>query len=61
MAAESAPTWQGITKVADEREATLIVLGSHGRHGLAGRVFGSVATAVAQHCWQSVLIVHQPA
>ena len=43
MAAESAPTWQGITKVADERDATLIVLGSHGRHGLAGRVFGSVA------------------
>ncbi len=61
MAAESAPTWQGIAKVADERDATLIVLGSHGRHGFAGRVFGSVAAAVAQHCRQSVLIVHQRA
>ena len=61
MAAESAPTWQGIAKVADERDATLIVLGSHGRHGFAGRIFGSVAAAVAQHCTQSVLIVHQRA
>ncbi|HEY2398303.1 MAG TPA: universal stress protein [Solirubrobacteraceae bacterium] len=59
MAAESAPTWQGITKVADERDADLIVLGSHGRHGLAGRVFGSVASAVAGRCTQSVLIVHR--
>ena len=40
---------------------TLIVLGSHGRHGFAGRVFGSVAAAVAEHCRQSVLIVHQQA
>ncbi len=61
MAAESAPTWQGIAKVADERDAALIVLGSHGRHGFAGRIFGSVAGAVAQHCRQSVLIVHQRA
>ena len=61
MAAESAPTWRGIAKVADERNVDLIVLGSHGRHGFAGRVFGSVAAAVAEHCTQSVLIVHRRA
>jgi nucleotide-binding universal stress UspA family protein len=61
MAAESAPTWQGIAKVADERDVDLIVLGSHGRRGFAGRVFGSVAAAVAGHCRQSVLIVHRRA
>jgi len=59
MAAESAPTWRGIAKVADERDVGLIVLGSHGRHGFAGHVFGSVAGAVAEHCRQSVLIVHR--
>ncbi|HEX4188493.1 MAG TPA: universal stress protein [Solirubrobacteraceae bacterium] len=61
MAAESAPTWRGIANVAEERDVELIVLGSHGRHGFAGRVFGSVAAAVADHCTQSVLIVHRRA
>ncbi len=61
MAAESAPTWRGIAKVADERDVDLIVLGSHGRHGFAGHVFGSVGAAVAEHCTQSVLIVHRRA
>jgi nucleotide-binding universal stress UspA family protein len=61
MAAESAPTWKGIAKAADERDVDLIVLGSHGRHGFAGHLFGSVAGAVAEHCRQSVLIVHRRA
>jgi nucleotide-binding universal stress UspA family protein len=58
MAAEAAPTWKGIINAADEREASLIVLGSHGRSGLAGAVVGSVAGAVAAHSRRSVLIVH---
>ena len=40
MAAEAAPTWQGIIDAADEHDASLIVLGSHGRSGLAGAVAG---------------------
>src|SRR5438309_6837412 len=40
-AAEDAPTWKGIVDVADEHDASLIVLGSHGRTGLAGVLIGS--------------------
>jgi nucleotide-binding universal stress UspA family protein len=57
--AEATPTWKGIVNVADEHEASLIVLGSHGRTGLAGVVIGSVAEAVARHSRRSVLIIHR--
>jgi nucleotide-binding universal stress UspA family protein len=58
MAAEAAPTWKGIIDAADDRNASLIVLGSHGRTGLTGIVVGSVASAVVAHSRRSVLIVH---
>ena len=47
-AVEAAPTWKGIVKVAEERGASLIVLGSHRRPG-AGHLLGSVAAAVVAH------------
>jgi nucleotide-binding universal stress UspA family protein len=56
---ETAPTWKGIVDAADEHDASLIVLGSHGRTGLAGVLLGSVAEAVAAHSRRSVLIVHR--
>jgi nucleotide-binding universal stress UspA family protein len=56
---ETSPTWKGIAKLADEHDARLVVLGSHGRSGLAGVVVGSVAGAVAAHSPRSVLIVHR--
>jgi nucleotide-binding universal stress UspA family protein len=59
LEAEVAPTWKGIVDAADEHDASLIVLGSHGRTGLAGVVLGSVAEAVAAHSRRSVLIVHR--
>jgi nucleotide-binding universal stress UspA family protein len=58
LTAEGAPTWKGIIDAADSRDAALIVLGSHGRSGVAGLVVGSVAGAVAAHARRSVLIVH---
>lgn len=61
MAAEAAPTWKGIIDAADKHDASLIVLGSHGRSGLTGLVVGSVAAAVAAHSRRSVLIVHRRA
>ena len=60
-AAEAAPTWKGIIDAADKHDASLIVLGSHGRSGLTGVVVGSVAAAVAAHSRRSVLIVHRHA
>jgi nucleotide-binding universal stress UspA family protein len=55
----SAPTWKGIVETADERNASLIVLGSHRRSGLVGRLVGSVAAAVVAHSSRSVLVVHE--
>ncbi|MCW3064170.1 MAG: arabinose efflux permease family protein [Solirubrobacterales bacterium] len=56
---EKSPTWKGIAELADAQDARLIVLGSHGRSGLAGVLVGSVASAVAAHSRRSVLIVHR--
>jgi nucleotide-binding universal stress UspA family protein len=56
---EAAPTWKGIVHAAEEHDASLIVLGSHGRTGLAGVLLGSVAEAVAAHSRRTVLIAHR--
>jgi nucleotide-binding universal stress UspA family protein len=56
---ERSPTWKGIAELADANDARLIVLGSHGRSGLAGALVGSVAGTVAAHSQRSVLIVHR--
>ena len=54
------PAWKGLVQCADDREASLIVLGSHGRRSIAETVLGSVAGSVANHSPRSVLIVHPP-
>jgi nucleotide-binding universal stress UspA family protein len=59
MAVEAAPTWKGIVTIADEHEASVIVLGSHRRTGFRGHLLGSVAAAVVAHSESSVLVVHQ--
>lgn len=53
---EGNPVWREIVTVAEERDAELIVLGSHGRTGLQYVLAGSVATAVMQHAPCSVMI-----
>jgi nucleotide-binding universal stress UspA family protein len=58
LAVEGTPTWKTIVEAADQHDASLIVLGSHGHSGLAGALLGSVATAVAHHSQRAVLIVH---
>jgi nucleotide-binding universal stress UspA family protein len=58
IAINAAPTWKGIVQVADEHQATLIVIGSHRRSGLVGHLLGSVGDAVVMHAAASVLIVH---
>jgi nucleotide-binding universal stress UspA family protein len=61
LAVKEATTWKGIARVADERDASLIVLGSHGKSGLGGIFLGSVAGSVAAHSGRTVLIVHRRA
>ena len=60
LAIDTAPAWKGIVQLADERDASVIVLGSHGRSGLASVIVGSVAGAVAAHSHRTVLIAHAP-
>jgi len=61
MEVEAAPSWKGIVEVAEERDASLIVLGSHQRSGLVGHLTGSVAAATVSHTCISVLVVHRRA
>jgi len=61
LAVKEAPTWKGIARVADDRDASLIVLGSHGKSGVTGMFLGSVASDVAAHSGRTVLIVHRRA
>ena len=61
LAVKEPTTWKGIARVADDYNASLIVLGSHGKSGLSGIFLGSVAGAVAAHSGRTVLIVHRRA
>lgn len=59
LAVSAAPTWKGIVTVAEEQQASLIVLGAHRRTGIVGHLAGSVTAAVLAHSAVSVLVVHQ--
>lgn len=59
VAVEAAPIWKAIVQLADERDAGVIVLGSHGRSGIVGKFVGSVAAAVSAHSSRTVLITHR--
>jgi universal stress protein A len=49
-----------IVRVAEEQEADLIVISSHGRTGLGRMIFGSTAEAVVRHASCPVLVVKPP-
>jgi nucleotide-binding universal stress UspA family protein len=55
---EGSPTWATIVAVAEREDAAVVVIGSHGRSGLAELTMGSVATAVAHHLKRPLLIAH---
>jgi nucleotide-binding universal stress UspA family protein len=50
-----------IREVAEEEQADLIVLGTHGHTGLRRFLLGSVAEDVAQQARQPILLVRNPA
>jgi nucleotide-binding universal stress UspA family protein/MFS family permease len=60
MAVEGTPTWKAIVDAADNQGASLIVLGSHSRAGLGGRLTLNMADGVASHSRRPVLIVREP-
>ncbi len=51
--------WDGICRAARERDADLIVIGSHGYSGL-DRILGTVAGKVVNHADRNVLVVRGP-
>lgn len=53
------PVWQLIVEFADQHDAGIIVMGSHGRTGMARALLGSVASATASHTARPVLIAHK--
>jgi nucleotide-binding universal stress UspA family protein len=57
---QGSPIWQQIVAAADELDASIVVLGSHGRSGISAMLIGSVAEGVARHTDRSVMIVHLP-
>jgi len=53
--------WQSVVDVADEIDASLIVLGARGRNAAKRALLGSVAEAVLHHGRRPTLIAPQPA
>ena len=52
--------WEEINRLADELDADLIVIGTHGRKGLARALLGSVAENVVRTATRPVLTIHGP-
>jgi len=52
------PTWRAILDVATEISADMIVMGTHGRHGLPRALLGSVAEKIVRSATCPVLTVH---
>jgi nucleotide-binding universal stress UspA family protein len=52
--------WEEINKVADAIDADVIVIGTHGRKGLARALLGSVAENVVRTATRPVLTIHGP-
>jgi nucleotide-binding universal stress UspA family protein len=56
IVAEGTPIWNCIIETAEQRQAAVLVIGSHGRSGLSYAAMGSVATSVAHHVKRPVLV-----
>jgi nucleotide-binding universal stress UspA family protein len=58
MRLEGVSAWRGIVDAAENLDADLIVMGSHGRKGVQKLLLGSVTQKVTSHASRSVLVVH---
>jgi nucleotide-binding universal stress UspA family protein len=52
--------WEEINRIAGEVKADLIIIGTHGRRGLARALLGSVAENVIRTSTVPVLVIHGP-
>jgi len=52
--------WEEVNNVAAETHADLIIIGTHGRRGLARALLGSVAENVIRTSTVPVLVIHGP-
>ena len=59
VAEQGDPIWERIVKTAEEHNAGIVVMGSHGRTGISRALMGSVATTAASHTDRPVLIAHR--
>jgi nucleotide-binding universal stress UspA family protein len=59
VAVEGAP-WRKLIEVAEERSATMIVVGTHGEGAFAGALLGSTAHRLVHHSPVPVLVVPLP-
>ena len=55
--AEEGSPYELILKIADEWAADLIIMGTHGRTGLAHLLMGSVAEKVIRHSIKPLFII----
>lgn len=58
VAEQGEPVWQRIVDYAEERDAGIVVMGSHAHTGIGLVLLGSVAAATARHTDLPVLIAH---
>jgi nucleotide-binding universal stress UspA family protein len=49
--------WQTIVRFADEHDASVILMGTHGRSGVKAVLLGSTASAVMHHAGRPVAVV----
>lgn len=49
--------WVGITRLAAEVEANVVIVGTHGHYGIARWLLGSVAEGVVRHATCPVLVI----
>jgi nucleotide-binding universal stress UspA family protein len=54
---ERSSVWETISAVADELDAELVALGTHGTRVIESRLLGSVSHAVVNHSRRPVLVV----
>jgi len=52
--------WEEIEHVANDIDADVIVIGTHGRRGIARALLGSVAENVIRTTYRPVLTIHGP-